>query len=93
VAVTTVQFHSNERAGHVEVLVRVGPGEEATTRAGVLRMTPEIWEALEGYLEAARLTAWTVYPEEEKATMPDVRVVPVVVQVRAPQFEPEWDDE
>jgi hypothetical protein len=34
-----------------------------------------------------------VYPEEEKATMPDVRVVPVVVQVRAPQFEPEWDDE
>jgi hypothetical protein len=25
--------------------------------------------------------------------MPDVRVVPVVVQVRAPQFEPEWDDE
>jgi hypothetical protein len=89
--VTTVQFHSNERAGHVEVLVKVGPGEEATTRAGVLRMTPEIWEKLENFLVAARQAVWREYPFG--ATMPDVRVVPVVVQVRAPQFEPEWDDE
>jgi hypothetical protein len=90
--VTTVQFHSNERAGHVEVLVRVGPGEEATTRAGVLRMAPEIWEELEGYLNAARESAWIEYARVP-AEMPDVRVVPVVVQVRAPQFEPDWDDE
>jgi hypothetical protein len=89
--VTTVQFHSNERAGHVEVLVKVGPGEEATTRAGVLRMTPEIWEKLENFLVAARQAVWREYPFGEG--MPDVRVVPVVVQVRAPQFEPEWDDE
>jgi hypothetical protein len=89
--VTTVQFHSNERAGHVEVLVKVGPGEEATTRAGVLRMTPEIWEKLENFLVAARQAVWREYPFGEG--MPEVRVVPVVVQVRAPQFEPEWDDE
>jgi hypothetical protein len=88
--VTTVQFHSNERAGHVEVLVRVGPGEEATTRAGVLRMAPEIWEQLENFLVAARQAVWREYPFGEG--MPEVRVVPVVVQMRAPQFEPEWDD-
>jgi hypothetical protein len=80
---TTVQFHSNERAGHVEVLVTVGPDGEATTRAGVLRMAPEIWEELESFLVAARQAVFK----------PDVRVVPVVVQVRAPQFEPEWGDE
>jgi hypothetical protein len=90
--VTTVQFHSNERAGHVEVLVRVGAGEEATTRAGVLRMAPEIWEELETWLNAAREAVWTEYAQGP-AEMPDVRVVPVVVQVRAPQFEPEWGDE
>jgi hypothetical protein len=90
--VTTVQFHTNERDGHTEVLVKVGPGEEATTRAGVLRMTAEIWDRLEIWLNAAREAAWTEYPPEERATIPNVRVVPVVVQVRAPQFEPEWDD-
>jgi hypothetical protein len=90
---TTVQFHSNERAGHVEVLVKVGPEGEATTRAGVLRMAPEIWEQLEAYLGAARDSAWMEYPEEDRATIPDVAVVPVVVEVRAPQFEPEWGDE